>query len=628
MKNYMKTGLAAAGLVLCPQAVLADEIEDDGAIVVTANGIEQPREEAGQAISVITGEELEQRQVEIVSDALRFVPGITVARNGPIGSATSVFIRGGDSAHTLVLVDGVRINDPSAPSGAFDFGNLVTGNIDRIEVLRGPNSVIWGSQALGGVVNISTVQPGDELTVRARGEYGYRDTLRGSANIAGRAGRIGGSIGASYARSDGISAFDEASGGSEKDGFRNFTGHARLDVTLADGLSLDLRGFYTDSRLEFDNPPADTLPVTDTEQLLGYAGLNLSLFDGRLKNRLAYGRTDIDRVTRDPDPFSFNPFEASGKLDRFEYQGVIEPVDAVTLIIGAEHEISKSSSFFLAFDPAPDRTRTEQTSYYGQAIVRPFAGLSLAGGVRVDDHQVYGSKTSLGANFAWTPNAGHTVLRGTYAEGFRAPALSELLANFGNPGLIPETAKSYDFGIEQSFLDGRVTASATWFHRRTRNLIVFSASTFTLENIASARVQGVEIGFAASPTDRLSLQAQFSLIDSRNLSREADFNGNIPFGNDLARRPAHTASLSLDWTSPWDLALGASLLIVADSFDDAANTIPLDGYALVDLRASYPLGSHAEIFARLENVTGERYQTAFNFGSPGRAGYAGIRLRL
>jgi len=183
---------AAAAIALVPGAAHAREAND---IVVTASGVEQQRDETGQAITVIDRAALERTQTNVISDLLRTVPGVHVARNGGVGGVTSTFIRGGESSQTLVLIDGVRINDPSSPNAAFDFGSLLTGNVGRVEVLRGPNSVIWGSQAIGGVVNIQTLEPIEALAVNARAEYGYRNTAEAQANVSGTSGIASGSIG-------------------------------------------------------------------------------------------------------------------------------------------------------------------------------------------------------------------------------------------------------------------------------------------------------------------------------------------------------------------------------------------------------------------------------------------------
>lgn len=626
LRSIAVSALALAAVTPLHAQVASDDDLDD--IVVSASRIVQKRYETGQSITVVEKDELDRRQSQVLSDVLQTLPGISVARNGGPGGTTSVFIRGGDSSQTLVLVDGVRINDPSSPSGAFDFSSILTGNIGSVELLRGPNSVIWGSQAIGGVIAITTIEPGEGLQANARGEYGYRDTGQLVASVSGSTGIVSGSLGASYYRTDGISASDERNGATEQDGFENLTLNGKIRVAFSDAISLDLRGFYTDGETEFDNPPADTLPVTDNRQFVGYAGLNVLLFDGRLNNRIAYTRTDIKRVTTDPTPGSFNPARARGTLDRFEYQGTAEIADPLTLVFGIEHERSEASTFFPAFDTAPDVSDVHMTSYYGQAIVRPVKGLTVTGGVRVDDQQVFGSKTSLGGNIAYTPNGGATVLRATYAEGFRAPALSEQLAAFGNPNLRPETARSYDAGIEQSLIDGRLRAQATWFRRNTQDLIVFSSATFSLENIAAARAEGVELGLWMQPAANFTVQAQYSLVDTENRSREPDFFGRSNFGNRLARRAKDSASVLVDWTSPWGPALGATFLMVGDTFDDVANTVRLDSYVRVDLRASWSLSDNLEVYGRVENLFDEAYQTAFNYGVPGRAGYAGVRLKM
>lgn len=212
----------AAALALLPASAMADAWDD--VIVVTASGFEQPRSETGQAIDIVDRERLDQLQSATIGDALQSVPGVTVAARGGLGGQTSAFLRGGNSSQTLVLIDGVRINDLSSPNGAFDFGTLMTGNIGQVEVLRGPNSIIWGSQAIGGVVNIQSLAPADGFEGRFGAEYGAADTKRMNANIAGTSGLFEGSFGGSYVDAQGISAL---AGGTERDGFENFAGNGR-----------------------------------------------------------------------------------------------------------------------------------------------------------------------------------------------------------------------------------------------------------------------------------------------------------------------------------------------------------------------------------------------------------------
>lgn len=606
------------------EVVIADRKYEPRDIIVTASGEQQPRSETGQAISVISKDDLERSQTSVISDILRTVPGVRIARNGGIGGITSAFIRGGESSQTLVLIDGVRINDPSSPNAAFDFGSLLTGNVDRVEVLRGPNSVIWGSQAIGGVVNIRTAVPTDPLTIEARAEYGAHDTAALSANVSGTSGIASGSIGAGYFRTDGISAL---SAGTERDGYRNFSANGKLKLAFTDDVSLDLRAYYNRGRVEFDDPfgfTPDTFPETLNRQFIGYVGLNAEFANGDFRNRIAYTRTDLHREgTEDGVPFSFNVNDLQGTIDRVEYHGAYDVAHALTLVFGLEHERTFASTFFPAGGGAgPDTAKFRVTSGFAQAIVKPFEGLTLTGGVRHDDYSLYGGETTFGANFAWTPNAGRTVLRGTYAEGFRAPTLTESLLPFGNPALKPETAKSFDLGIEHSFLNRAITASATWYHRKSTNQIAFSFFTFQSENIARVRAQGLELELLIRPTASLEVKAGYSLVDATSRSNDGTF------GNQLARRAKNSANASIDWKSPWGLELGASVLMTGDSFDNLANTIRLDGYQIVDLRAAIPIGEHLELFGRVENLFDERYQVVSGYNTYGRNAHAGVRVKF
>jgi vitamin B12 transporter len=611
----------AAALVLLPTAVFA---ADEGTIVVTANGIAQPRGEVGQAITVIDLKTLETQQTSVITDILRTVPSVNIARNGGVGSATSVFIRGGDSSQTLVLIDGVRINDPSSPNAAFDFGALLTGNIGRIEVLRGPNSVIWGSQAIGGVVNIQTLEPTESLAVNARAEYGFQDTANVQANVSGRTGIISGSFGGGLFRTTGISAL---AGGTERDGYRNASANGKLKVAFTNDVSLDFRGYYNRGEVQFDStfPLApNALPETENKQFLGYIGLNAKLLDGRLTNRLSYARTDISRIGSDVvRPVNFNVNAIKATLDRFEYHGAFEVIEQAKLIFGIEHERSFASTFFPANGPGtvPDQARTTVTSGFGQLILKPFTGLTLTGGARYDDYTDYGGQTTFGANFAYTPNDGKTLIRGTYAEGFRAPTLTEALLPFGNVALKPETAKSFDVGIEQSLLDGKILATATYFRRNSRDLITFSFVTFQSENIAKARGEGAEFGLVLRPSTKLNVAANFSFVESTSRSPGT-------FGNQLARRPQENVNLSADWQTPIGLSIGTTITLTGEAFDNLANTRRLDGYALVGVRAAYSMNDKIELFGRVENLGDENYQTASGFNSLGRNAYVGARVKF
>jgi len=286
-----------AALALSPVTVQAEEAGNADSIVVTATRSETKLFETGKSISVIDAATIERRQTLSVADLLRTTAGVTIARNGGPGGFSSVFIRGASSEQTVALIDGVKINDPASPGGGFNFADLLTDNLDRIEILRGPQSVLWGSRAIGGVINIITRAPTEALEARASGEYGGYDQGHASASVTGRAGPVGFSAGAGYLTTDG---FSTAANGTEKDGYHIFGANLNTKTRISDAVSLDLRGYYTRSRVDLDGfvflPPSsfvfgDTNQYQRQEQIVGYAGLNAALFDGRLKNRLAASYT-------------------------------------------------------------------------------------------------------------------------------------------------------------------------------------------------------------------------------------------------------------------------------------------------------------------------------------------------
>jgi len=618
--------------------VAGEQPDPKDVIVVTANRAPEPLSRIGQSVTVIDQAALEQRQTETVADLLRAVPGVTIARNGPIGGTTAVFIRGAESDQTVALIDGVKLNDPSSPGGGFNFGNLLVGNIARIEVLRGPSSVLWGSQAIGGVVNLITVPPTDTLSANARAEYGYRNTGQVVGNIADKLGPLALSAGGGYFRTDGISAFSEARGGREKDGYRNYGANLNAHLDLTDAISLDARGYYSDGRVGIDGfaPPTfafgDTREISTTHEFVGYGGANIALFDGRLRNRLGYAYTDTKRRNIDPESTPTETFVGNGRNERLEYQGSLDLSAALQAIFGAERETSHFTSS--SFGGAPTIGRAQIDSFYGQLSLTPVTGLTVTGGVRHDRHSQFGGATTFAGSGAYSPNNGATTLRASYSEGFKAPTLYQLQSEFGNASLRPERAKGWDAGITQRALGGAVEASATYFHRTSTDLIDFVACDApltgicvdrpfgTYDNVARAVSQGVELSLALQPVEPLRVQAGYSYIDAENRS-----SGSANFSRRLARRPSQSVNASVDYRWPIGLTTGATLTHVGSSYEDAANSRKLEGYVLADIRAAFPIFKGTEIYGRIENLFDERYETVYQYGTSGRAAYIGVRLR-
>lgn len=576
-------------------------------IVVTATGWTTQIDRTGQSIAVIGEDELASLQGPDLTRALERLPGVVAARSGGLGSQTSLFVRGANSEQLLVTIDGVRVADVAAPSGGFDLGTLMAGGIGRIELLRGSNSVVWGSDAVGGVLAITSAErEGADASV----EYGAHDSLTGSASAGLKGEGHALTLGGGYVRSDGISAF---AGGSEPDGFRQWHlgGRGRLD--LASDWSLNAAGRYADSRVDFDGYPAplyafaDTAEYQITRQGSGRIGMEHSGTALKLRAGLALSSTQRDYF--DPAGGSAPNYQTKGRGIAADIAGRAELGGGVSLDFGADSEWTRFSS---SYDPQ----RSARLSSGHLLLGWQGNALSLAAGARLTDHDRFGSHWTLGANGSLDLGEGWR-LRAAWGQGFKAPTLYQLYGYGGNAALQPETSTSFDAGIERGDRGGAFHFALTAFRRDSRNLIgyLWSSGYF---NTGRARADGVELELGARVSERFRVQATYSYV--RAVDRITD--------RDLARRPRHMATLSADWDSPLaGLKLGADLRMVGDSFDDAGNFTAIDGHAIVTLRASVPLGERFELFGRVENLADERYQTVAGYGTYGRSAYAGLRAR-
>lgn len=628
VKKYL---LSVSALVLASPAlaqgaddiVIADTIRAD-AITVIATGSETLLSRLGQPVSVITADEIASVQGPDITRVLERIPGLTFTRNGGIGSFTGVRLRGADAEQVLVLVDGVRVEDVSAPSGGFDFGTLTPGGVERIDVLRGSNSVVWGSAAIGGVI---AIQSREFNGVEASAEYGANDTATADAAAGLATDRAAITLNGGYTRTDGVSA---AAVGTEPDGFRQWRVGGKGRLNLTDSLSVVANARYADSRTDIDGygPPTyfifgDTPEYQTTRQASGRAGLRY--VSDALTLNTGFALSDNKRDYYDPTFGTAPSYGYQGRSERVDLTGRLTLPANFSLDFGGDSEWTRFSS---TFDAEAKANLTSGHALLGWSTDRA----SLAAGVRVDDHSRFGTAWTFGANgsFALTDDL---RLRASYGEGFKAPTLYQLLSDYGNAALSPERSKSYDAGLEWGSRGGPLHASATVFRRDSRNLIVFVSCTslnvcatrpFGLyDNVAKARAEGVELELGASPTQNLHFQAAYAFIKARNLTA-----GTANFGKNLARRPRHALTVSGDWTTPLaGLTFGADLRLVGDSYDNAANTTHLDSYALTTIRASLPVTDKVELYGRVENLFDVNYQTIATYGTVGRAGFVGIRAR-
>lgn len=606
--------LASAALWASAAAQTASEGDESpiDTIVVTGTRIEQTTAEAGSTVRVIDALEIEARGFSHALDAIAGAPGVTVNQNGAFGGSATVRIRGASSDQTLVLIDGVSVNDASSPGGGFDFARLDTENIERIEILSGPQSTLWGTDAIGGVVSITTKRPSEGLTGDAFAQAGSFGTFRGGASISS-AGAVGDfRLAATQLGTDGISLADARNGNVEDDGFDSRTLSAQGGLYLPAGARIDASVLRNDARTEFDSfafgaqgNVADGDELNETEERSAHLSLTAPLLDGRFENLLLVGRSEIDRRNfSDGIP----GFAAEGERTLFRYQGtlIIDPRN--TLAVGAEREESTA--------------RLNQSSLNGLFALyelRPFGALTLTGGLRSDDHDRFGSETTARFAAAWQA-APNVTLRGTWGQGFKAPTIFQTTffccgAAAPNEELQPERSEGVDIGVEWRSSRGRGKAGLTFFQQDTVDLIDFSFAVGGYRNISEVESSGVEVSAEWNLTGSLAVSADYAYIKAL----EGD-------GAPRLRVPRHSGDLMLSLDPAGGFS--STILLRFNGRENIQGGNTLDEWTRVDINARYALSNALEVYGRIENLLDAQYQQVLGYGTPGRSGSVGARWQF
>ena len=467
-------------------------------IVVSSSTIPTPYEQVASSVTVITAEDIQRDQRKTVADALTSVPGLNVVQTGGQGGQTSVFIRGTNSNHVKVMIDGIDVSDPSNPNGAFDFAHLLTGDIARIEVLRGPQSGLYGSDAIGGVISITTKKGEGPPKVTATLDGGSFGTFNQAAALSGSQGEFNYSFIVLHLRSTSVpvTPLNLLAPGEQRnnDNYNNWTYSTRLGANLSDNLAVNFVGRYTDAKLGFTGDDFVNFPtpapeaMQDTQrnhQLFARGEVVWSLFDDRFKNFFGVNYTNQWNWNLDPNPDSFTPFGGVappttnvGVKTKYDWRGEVKVVPGQTLVLGLEDQTeSLRTDSTGTVDPITfNFTQTTTTASTGNKaayveLQSEFAKrFFLVSNIRYDDNESFGPRTTWRLAPVFIVPGTETKLKATYGTGFKAPTLTELYVNnpaigqIANPNLMPETSIGYDFGFEQALLNGRVSFGATYFH--------------------------------------------------------------------------------------------------------------------------------------------------------------------
>jgi len=605
--------------------------------VVTATRTATPTREIASSVTVITGDEIRKSGLFNVSDVLQRVIAIDIARTGGQGQPTSVFIRGADSGQTLVLIDGVEANDPISTTRSFNFANLTTDNIERIEIIRGPQSVLYGSNAMGGVINIITKRGKGKPTLSLSAEGGSFDTSRETANLAGRTGKFNYSASASRLDTNGISAASANDGNSEKDGYGNTTLSTKLGYEILKDMKLELVARYVKTLSDFDNKGGiggdDPNAATDGKELFLKTQLNLKLFNGFWKQKFGLSITDYDRHANNPadvaHPNDIQKSRFNSRLNRFNWLNIFSISEANTLTAGFKHEEASGSSdsffksSFGAFTSIFGKKTQQDTAYFLEDQLKLMDALFSTLGIRVDDYGRFGKVTTWRATTAYVIDATGTKLKATYGTGFKIPSLFQRFSDYGNENLEPERSAGWDAGIEQAFFSGRFSSGATYFRNDFTNLINFDTGSFKYKNVGAAETSGWELFLSARPFESVTLTANYTRTDTKDNAT----------GEELLRRAQDKFNLSAGYGFDGGGNINASVVHTGARFDNDFSSFPakrikLDAYTVVDLSGSYKVTHRISFFGRVDNLFNANYEQVKGYGTPGVSGYAGIRLNF
>ena len=601
-----------------------EETAESEPVVVSATRFDIPLEQSPASVSVITSEDLEQKQIERVSDALREVPGLSVVQTGTAGQLTSVFMRGLPSQDMQVLLNGIPINQGLA--GQFDFANLMTDDIDRIEVVRGPQSTLYGPRALAGVIQIFTKRGEGQPGITLSAEGGSYDTFREWSQSDGKIDNFDYSVGASRLDTDNARP---------NNNYRNTAGIA--DVGWSPNEQLRIGGLFTYSVSDTGNPNSifDPRPIDHflTERWLIAPNVDWKATHW-WEHKLIFAY-DHERQINDPNQDGFvGPTRALFERTTVDYQNDLRPASWLTLTSGffySRVNAGQERPFVLQiFGPQPTfvSDHTEEIAGFLQATVTPIENLIFVAGGRFDQFNQFGDVWTYRFAGSYKIDKTNTTLHSSVATGFSPPSSQDKI--FGNNfGLKPEKDLGGDIGVRQELWSGggrSVTVGATYFHNDLSNVIGFNGLFKTL-NLGAAETQGLEAELRAQPIADFLFTASYTYLDAEKTS-SADISQ--PQGARLPRRPRNEVYISASylWYKRLRTTAEAKFVNAREELNFGGPNFDIEDYNFVNIAAEYEINSHLSIFGRIDNVTNEHYAEVFGFPALGRAAYGGVKVRF
>jgi vitamin B12 transporter len=628
MRAYTGLSFVAAlgGITAAHAEATATDAESLQQVVVVATRLPTPTDEIASSVTIITAEQIEASQERTLADVLKNVPGLNLVQSGGPGDQTSIFMRGTNSNHTKILIDGIDLSDPSNANGAFDFGQLLTPDIERIEVLRGPQSGLYGSDAIGGVINIITKSGQGPAQVAAGLEGGSFSTFNQAAGVGGSADALhyAANVGHFHAGSTPVTPLDLLAPGEARinDYYDNLTASTKLGYDLSRDFDVGLVARYTDTHLRNTGEDYSTFPAFPAAEqsdsnftayhVRGTA--HLVLMDGFFEQTLGvtYSHNKTEYIAPETPP-AFN----IGERTKGDWLGAFKFSASQTLVLGAEYNREEIS------EPLSDTMSTKA----GFAELQSKLGDSFysALNVRYDDNDRFGSKVTFRIAPTYTIVSTGTQLKASVGTGFKAPTLSQLFQDFppffyANPDLKPETSTGWDAGFEQGVAGNTVRFGVTYFHNDIKNLIGSNDTFTSWANVGRAMTEGVESFLWYRPSKALSLRIDYTYTEAKDETT----------GQELLRRPKHKGSVDANWQVTDPFSLDLTVLTVSSWVDGnrdfSVSPLEAPGYTTVNLAGNYALSPRILLFGRMTNMLDRHYQIPTGFLAPGFGAYAGVKV--
>jgi vitamin B12 transporter len=612
-------------------------------IVVTATRVETPANEVASSVTVITRQDLEQTKKITLIEALQEILGLFSLQSGPIGSSASVMLRGANSEHTLVMIDGVEVNDPITPSRTYDLSHIKVEGIERVEILRGPQSTLYGSDAMAGVINIITQKGQGKPQLHLSSLGGSYGTFSGAAGLTGSMEKLDYSLWASTLTSRGFSAANAAlEGNTEADGYKNLSLSVRAGFKASDNIDLDFAARFIDTESEIDN--YGSAFGDDPNNIQTYGSLFLKghvrglFLKNRWEQKLTFSHVHSNRKTDNPTdeqhPFDSDRSFYKSALIKLDWQNNLFLHKSNTLTFGAEYQREQGESSYHSesiWGPSESffpLQKAHNTGVYIQDRMRLAGVFFLTAGIRVDSHSKSGPSTTYRIGPAFIIQQTNTKLKATYGTGFKSPSLYQLYAPaniwgpIGNQNLKPEETTSWDLGIEQDLLSGKARLGGTYFSSRFENLLEYDYTQGYI-NIAKASSKGVEFVLEFAPAENLVISASYSNIVAKDLTT----------GEALLRRPKDkfTAKLNFGFLAKGRIVLSFMHLGKRDDMewiDWISTRVEMDPFSLLNAAVSWDILPDIQFYLRIENILDQRYELIKGYGTPGRSAYGGFKIQL